>query len=229
MVVGVDVRKAPLQSKGDEISLGRQNRRPLEAILLENGHLPRRANLSGRVVKGAGGTLPAEHRLAKAGVRGTVRKAAAVVGVLSRMESADRTVEEGTCRVRARVVPAAVRNTSLGEAVLQEGGDLRRHDIGHEVRDLLLRHVGRRRDRGTNLLVPRVVIPCVGDAGGDHEAVHEVHVQHLLVGSSRVGLPEGGDLLHGGVEEGGVSRRQARLNCGHFCRFCLVRTGQKML
>jgi len=145
MVVGEDIGKAPLQSEGDEIGLGRQNRSKAEAILLEDSHLPRRANLSGRVVKGTGGTLAAEHGLAEAGIRGAVRKAAAVVRVLSSVEGADGTVEEGARRIGARVVSAAVGNADLGEAVLKEGGDLRRHDVGDEEVDLLLlRHVGRR-------------------------------------------------------------------------------------
>jgi len=218
MSIGIDIGEAPLQSEGDKIGLSRQNRREAEAILLENGGLPRRANLGGRVVKGTRGALSAEHGLSEAGVRGAVRKAAAVVRVLSGVESADGAVEEGTGRVRARVVSAAVGNAGLGEGVLKEGDDLGRHDVGHEEVDLLLRHVARRHG-GAYLLVPGVVIPCVGDAGGHHEGVDEVLEDHLLVGSGRVGLPEGGDLLHGVVEEGGVGLGQARLNCGHFSRF----------
>jgi hypothetical protein len=174
MVIGEDIGKTPLQSEGDKIGLSRQNGSKAEAILLENGHLPRRTNLSGGVVKGTGGPLAAEHRLSEAGVLCTIGKTAAVVGVLSSVESTDGTMEEGARRVGARVVSAAVGNPRLGEGVLKEGGDIGRHDVGDEVRDLLLRDVGRRRDRGTNLVVPGVVIR-------HHEAVHEVHVQHLLV------------------------------------------------
>jgi len=173
MVIGEDISEAPLESEGDEIGLSRQNGREAEAILLENSHLPGRTNLSGSVIKGTGGPLAAEHRLAEAGVLGSIGKASAVVGVLSGVESADGTVEEGTLQVGARVVTAAVGNADLGEAVLKEGGDIGRHDVGHEVRDLLFRHVARRRHGGTDLVVPGVVVK--------HEAVDEVGEDHLLV------------------------------------------------
>ena len=222
MSIGVDIGEAPLQSKGDKIGLGRQSGRKLEAILLENGHLPRRANLSGRVVKGTRGALAAEHGLAEAGVRGAVREAATVVGVLSSVESADGAVEEGTLGVRAHVVSAAVGNARLGEGVLKEGDDIGRHDVGDEGSSDLLLSVVDRRHGGTasvgdasDLVVPRVV----GDAGRHHEAVDEVGEDDLLVGSGGVGLPDGGYLLHGVVEEGGIGLGQARLNCGHFSRF----------
>ncbi len=212
MSVGVDIGEAPLQSEGDEISLSRQSRREAEAILLENSHLPRRTNLGGRVVKGTRGALAAEHGLAKARIRGAIRKAAAVVSVLSGVESADRAVEEGTRRVGARVVTAAVGNARLGEAVRKEGDDLRRHDVGDEGSNNLLRDVARRHGgSASDLVVPGVVV--------NHEAVDEVGEDHLLVGSRGVGPPEGGDLLHGVVEEGGIGLGQARLNCGHFSRF----------
>ena len=211
MSIGVDISEAPLQSEGDEIGLGRQRRREAEAILLENSHLPRRANLGGSVVKGTRGALSAEHGLAEAGVRGAVREASAVVRVLSSVEGADGTVEEGARRVGARVVSAAVGNARLWEGVLKEGDNLGRHDVGDEVGVLL--GVARRHGRhgGAYLVVPGVV--------RDHEAVDEVGEDRLLVGSGRVGLPDGGDLLHGVVEEGGVSLGQAELNCGHFSRF----------
>ena len=221
MVIGVDIGEAPLESEGDKIGLSGQNGSKLEAILVENGHLPGRTNLSGSVVKGTRGALAAEHGLAEAGVRGAIREAATVVGVLSCVEGADGAVEEGTLRVRARVVSAAVGNARLGEGVLKEGDDLGRHDVGDEVRDLLLRHVARRHG-GTYLVVPGVVVR-------HHEGVDEVHVDHLLVGSRRVGPPEGGDLLHGSVEKGGIGLGQARLNCGHFSRFWRVGTGQKKM
>ena len=221
MVIGEDISETPLESEGDEIGLSRQSRGEAEAILLENGHLPRRTKLSGSVVKGTGGPLAAEHGLSEAGVLGSIGKASAVVGVLSSVESTDGTVEEGALGVGARVVSTAVGNPRLGEGVLKEGGDLGRHDVGDEVRELLFRHVARRRDGGTYLVVPGVVVK--------HEAVHEVQVQHLLVGSRRVGRPEGGDLLHSSVEKGGIGLGQARLNCGHFSRFWRVGTGQKKL
>ena len=164
------------------------------------------------MVKGTGGALAAEHRLAEAGVRGAIRKAAAVVRVLSSVESADGAVEEGTLRVRAHVVSAAVGNARLGEGVLKEGDDIGRHDVGDEGR-LLLEDSCRLR-RGS-VLVPSVLV--VGVDG--RESVDEVLEDDLLVGSSRVGLPEGGDLFHGVVEEGGVDLGQVRLNCGHFSRF----------
>ena len=221
MVVGEDISEAPLESEGDEIGLGRQSRREAEAILLENCHLPGRTNLSGRVIEGTRGTLFAEHRLAEARVGCSILKAATVVRVLSGVESADGAVEEGTLRVRALVVTAAVGNARLGEGVLKEGDDIRRHDVGHEgADDLLLRDVARRHG-GTYLVVPGVV--------RDHEAVDEVREDHLLVGSRQICHPDGGDLLHGVVEEGGVSLGQAELNCGHFSRFCRVGTAQKML
>ena len=218
MSVGEDIGEAPLQSEGDEIGLSGQSRCEAEAILLENGHLPRRANLSGRVVKGTRG-LAAEHGLLPVGVRLADLLVAlldeeelAVVRVLSSVESADWTVEEGALRVRARVVSAAVGTARLGEGVLKEGDDIGRHDVGDEGR-LLLEDSCRLR-RGS-VLVPSVLV--VGVDG--RESVDEVLEDDLLVGSRRVGLPEGGDLLHGVVEEGGIGLGQARLNCGHFSRF----------
>jgi len=220
MSVGVDISEAPLESKGDEISLSRQRRREAEAILLEDSLLPRRANLSGRVVRVAVDSVFAEHRhlvpgvrLADllAGLRVRDKEELAVVGLLSSVEGTDVTVEEGTLRVGARVVSAAVGDARLGEGVLKEGDDLGRHDVGHEAGDLLLRDVARRHG-GAYLVVPGVVIR-------HHEGVDEVGEDDLLVGSRRVGLPEGSDLLHGSVEKGGIGLGQARLNCGHFSRF----------
>jgi len=174
------------------------------------------------VVKGTRGALFAEHGLAEARVGCSILKASAVVRVLSSVESADWTVEEGTLRVGARVVSAAVGNARLGEGVLKEGNDLGRHDVGDDARDLLVaRSSVARRHGGAYLVIPGVV--------RDHEAVDEVGEDRLLVGSGRVGLPDGSDLLHGVVEEGGVHLGQAELNCGHFSRFCRVGTEQKML
>ena len=222
MSIGVDISKAPLESKGDEIGLSRQKRRELEAILVENGHLPRHANLGGSVVRVAVDSVFAEHGLAEARVRAAIREAATVVSAHSSVEGADVTVEEGARRVGAHVVSAAVGNARLGEGILKEGDDIGRHDIGHESANDLPSMVDRRHGGAasvgdaSNLVVPRVV---VGDAGGHHEAVDEVGEDDLLVGSRRVGLPEGSDLLHGVVEEGGIGLGQARLDCGHFSRF----------
>jgi len=226
MSVGVDISEAPLESKGDEIGLSRQSRREAEAILLENSLLPRRAKRGGSVVEVALVALAAEHGLLPvgvqladllAGLRVRDKEELAVVRVLSSVEGADVAVEEGTLRVGARVVSAAVGNARLGEAVRKEGDDLRRHDVGDEGAILVARSsVARRRGRhgGSDLVVPGVV--------RDHEAVDEVGEDHLLVGSRRVGHPDGGDLLDGVVEEGGVHLGKAELNCGHFSRFCRV-------
>ena len=229
MSIGVDIGEAPLQSKGDEIGLSRQKRRELEAILVENGHLPRHANLGGSVVRVAVDSVFAEHghlvsrvRLADLLVALLDEEELAVVSAHSSVEGADVAVEEGALGVRARVVSAAVGNARLGEGILKEGDDIGRHDIGHESANDLPSMVDRRHGGAasvgdaSNLVVPRVV---VGDAGGHHEAVDEVGEDDLLVGSRRVGLPEGSDLLHGVVEEGGIGLGQARLNCGHFSRF----------
>ena len=212
MSVGVDISEAPLQSKGDKIGLSRQSGRKLEAILLENGHLPRRANLGGSVVRVAVDSVFAEHGLAEARVRAASREAATVVSAHSSVEGADVTVEEGARRVGAHVVSAAVGNARLGEGILKEGDDIGRHDVGDEGR-LLLEDSCRLR-RGS------VLVPSVHVVGVDgRESVDEVLEDDLLVGSGRVGLPKGSDLLHGVVEEGGIGLGQARLNCGHFSRF----------
>jgi len=204
--VGVDVREAPLDGGEDsqDVGLGLEDGSELEALLLDARVDPRLAHLLRRVVKGAGVALPAEHRLAEAGVRGAVGKASAVVRVLASVEVADVPVEELARLVGALVVTRAVVDADLGEERLLEALDLVGDDVGDE--EGLLDISDHRRHGVADLVVPGVVVR------GRQEAVDEELEEDLLVRSRWKGLPEGDELLHGVVEEGGADHGKVRLN-----------------
>ena len=157
------------------------------------------------MVKGAGVALPAEHGHAIARVHGTVGEASAVVGVLAGVEVADGPVEELAGLVGALVVVRAGENALLGEESLLEALDLVRDDVGDEVGLL---------DVGCGHGVASGHEPCVLlVVHSRHEvACDDGHGDDLLVAEGRVGLPEGDDLLHSGVEEGGADLGEVRLN-----------------
>ena len=154
------------------------------------------------MVKGTRQSLPAGHLLAAS--------RAVEVDLHAGVELAERAVEELAGRVGAAVSAGARSDALVGELGGAEGGDL----VGDGVRDEgagLLKD-GARGGVG-NLLVPRVLFVH----GGHEEVVDHVEEENGLVGGVGVGLPDGDDLIHGGVEEGGADLREVRLDCGHSC------------
>ena len=154
------------------------------------------------MVKGTRQSLPAGHLLAALG--------AAEVDLHAGVELAQRAVEELARRIGAAVPAGALVHTLVREVAGAEGDNGLGGDVGHEGGRSPLLQDGRG-TAGTHVLVPGVLVV---DVDG-HEAVDEVLEDGRLVGVGRVGLPDGDNLLHGGVEEGGAGLREARLNYRH--------------
>ena len=122
------------------------------------------------------------------------------------MEVADGPVEELAGLVGALVVAEAVVDARLGEESLLEALDLVGDDVGDEEG---LLDISDHRRHG----VADHGVPCVLHVvRSRQETVDEELEEDLLVGSRWKGLPEGDELLHGVVEEGGADLGEVRLN-----------------
>ena len=204
LLVRVDVSEAPRDRRkdGQDVSLGRQGGSVTKALLLESGIQSLLPHDLGRVVKGTRQSLPARHLLPALG--------SAKVDLHAGMELAQRSVEELAGRVGAAVrCGTLVDLGSGGKLTLQEGRDGLGHDVGDEEGSALLDDLGPRR------VVHKLVAPVllgIAKVEGD-----EVVEDDVLVGGVGVRVPDGSDLVHGAVEEGGVHLGEEGLNCSHFC------------
>jgi len=203
VLVSVDVSKAPDHGgkDGQDVSLGRQLGSIAEALLLHSGGHPSGAELRRRVIKGASQSLSARHLLSALG--------SAEVDLHAGVELAKRSVEELAGRIRAAVGRGTLIHLGSGRKLtLQEAVDLLGRLVGDEEGHLLLGlGLGGGGRRG---IIPRVLVVRVRHDQG----VDEILEDDLLVGGVGVRVPDGGDLVHGAVEEGGVHLGEVGLNCG---------------
>ena len=204
VLVSVDVREAPDHGgkDGQDVSLSRQLGSIAEALLLQSGGHPSGAELWRRVIKGTRQSLPARHLLPALG--------SAEVDLHASMEFAQRSVEELAGGVGAAVGRGTLIHLGSGRKLtLQEAVDLLGRLVGDEEGHLLL-GLGRGGGGGRRGIIPRVLVVRVRHDQG----VDEILEDDLLVGGVGVRVPDGGDLVHGAVEEGGVHLGEVGLNCG---------------
>ena len=201
LLVRVDVGEAPRDRWEDSqnVSLCHQGGSVTEALHLESGIQSLLSHDLRRVIKGAIQSLSARHLLPALG--------SAEVDLHASMELAQRSVEELAGRVGAAVrCGTLVDLGSGGKLTLQECRDSLGHDVGNEEGSALLHDLCPRRVVH-NLVAP--VLLGIAKMEGD-----EVVEDDLLVGGVGVRVPDGSDLVHGAVEEGGVSLGEEGLNCG---------------